>query len=199
MTFVLTEDQQMLRDTAMSFAADTLPVSHLRGLRDAGANGVDPKSRAKLAELGFFGVLVPEEHGGSEFGMVGMGQILEAQGRSLAATPLLQTGVIGASALTLGGSQAQKAEWLPKIAAGEVLTALALDATGPRRWRLSQPGQPDLEIPLDAEGADALFDAFAALPGLRSGQVVAAMRRPAPGLHLLWERGGAEATRTRLH
>lgn len=127
MTFVLTEDQQMLRDTAMSFARDTLPVTRLRELRDSGANGVDPMAREKLAELGFFGVLIPEEHGGSDFGLVGMGQILEAQGRTLAATPLLQTGVIGASALTLGGSQAQKAEWLPKIAAGEVLTALALD------------------------------------------------------------------------
>ncbi len=127
MSFLLTEDQQMLRDTAMSFASETLPVSHLRALRDAGANGVDPAAREKLAELGFFGVLVPEAHGGSDFGMVGMGQILEALGRTLAATPLLQTGVIGASALALGGTQAQQAEWLPKIAAGEALTALALD------------------------------------------------------------------------
>ena len=79
------------------------------------------------------------------------------------------------------------------------MTALALDAQGPRRWLLSQPGQADLEIPLDAEGADALFDAFAALPGLRSGQIVAAMRRPAPGLHLLWERAGQATPRPRLH
>ncbi|MDZ7711245.1 MAG: hypothetical protein U5K36_15210 [Roseovarius sp.] len=79
------------------------------------------------------------------------------------------------------------------------MTALALDATGPRRWLLSQPGQPDLAIPLDAEGADALFDAFAALPGLRSGQIVAAMRRPAPGHHLLWQRAGQGEERRRLH
>lgn len=83
------------------------------------------------------------------------------------------------------------------------MTALALDANGTRRWLLSQPGQPDLAIPLDAEGADALFDAFATLPGLRSGQVVAAMRRPAPGQHLLWERAGRISEqiskRPRLH
>ncbi|MFB9148456.1 hypothetical protein [Roseovarius ramblicola] len=79
------------------------------------------------------------------------------------------------------------------------MTALALDAQGPRRWRLSQPGQPDLDIPLDAEGAEALFDAFAALPGLRSGQIVAAMRRPAAGEHLLWERSGQARARPRLH
>ena len=79
------------------------------------------------------------------------------------------------------------------------MTALMLDANGTRRWLLSQPGQPDLAIPLDAEGADALFDAFATLPGLRSGQVVAAMRRPAPGQHLLWERASRGAKRPRLH
>lgn len=127
MSFVLTEDQQMLRDTAMSFAAETLPVSHLRGLRDGGANGIDPAAREQIAALGFFGVLVPEEHGGSDFGMVGMGQILEATGRTLAATPLIQSGVIAASALTLAGNEAQKAEWLPRLAAGEQVGALALD------------------------------------------------------------------------
>lgn len=127
MTFVLTEDQNMLRETALAFARDELPVSHLRGLRDSGANGVDSETRAKLAELGFFGVLVPEEFDGVGMGMVAMGQIMEAQGRTLAATPLLQTAVIGASLLTLGGSQDMKAEWLPKLMSGEVTTALALD------------------------------------------------------------------------
>ncbi|HRX75497.1 MAG TPA: acyl-CoA dehydrogenase family protein, partial [Hyphomonas sp.] len=127
MTFLLTDDQEMLRETAMAFARDELPVTHLRALRDAGANGKDPATRQKLAELGFFGVIVPEEPGGEHFGLVGLGQILEAQGRTLAATPLLQTALIGATAVQLGGSPAQKAEWLPKIAGGEVTFALALD------------------------------------------------------------------------
>ncbi|MCR9193640.1 MAG: acyl-CoA/acyl-ACP dehydrogenase [Hyphomonas sp.] len=127
MSFVLSEDQQMLRDTAMAFARDEMPVSHLRELRDGGANGVDAEMRGKLAELGFFGVLVPEEYDGVGLGMVAMGQIMEAQGRTIAATPLLQTAVMGASALILGGSEAQKAEWLPKIASGEVTVALAVD------------------------------------------------------------------------
>ena len=127
MTFILSEDQQMLRDTALSFMRDELPVSHLRALRDSGANGVDNEARAKLAELGLFGVLVPEGHGGSDFGMVGMGQIMEAQGRTLAATPLLQTAIIGASMLALGGNADQQSEWLPKISAGEVTLALGLD------------------------------------------------------------------------
>lgn len=127
MSFVLSEDQQMLRDTAMAFARDEMPVSHLRELRDGGVNGVDPATRAKLAELGFFGVLVPEEYDGVGLGMVAMGQIMEAQGRTIAATSLLQSAVLGVSLLTLGGSEAQKAEWLPKIASGEVSVALAVD------------------------------------------------------------------------
>lgn len=127
MSFILSEDQQMLRDTAMAFARDEMPVSHLRELRDGGANGVDPATRAKLAELGFFGVLVPEEYDGVGLGMVAMGQIMEAQGRTIAATSLLQTAVLGVSLLTLGGSEAQKAEWLPKIASGEISVALAVD------------------------------------------------------------------------
>lgn len=127
MTFLLTEDQEMLRETAMAFTRDELPVAHLRALRDSGANGKDPETRQKLAELGFFGVIVPEEPGGEHFGLVGLGQILEAQGRTLVATPLLQTALIGASTIQLGGSPAQQAEWLPKIAGGEVTFALALD------------------------------------------------------------------------
>jgi alkylation response protein AidB-like acyl-CoA dehydrogenase len=127
MTFVLSEDQQMIRDTAMAFARDELPVTQLRDLRDSGANGHDPASRTKLAELGFFGVLVPEEYDGVGMGMVAMGQIMEAQGRTLAATPLLQTAVLGASVLTMGGSEALKSEWLPKIASGEVSVAVAVD------------------------------------------------------------------------
>ncbi len=127
MTFVLTDDQQMLRDTALAFTRDELPVSHLRSLRDSGANGRDPEVRAKLAELGFFGVIIPDEPGGEHFGLMGLGQVLEAQGRTLAATPLLQTALIAASALQIGGSEAQRAEWLPKIAAGEATFALALD------------------------------------------------------------------------
>ncbi|MCI4643699.1 MAG: acyl-CoA/acyl-ACP dehydrogenase [Hyphomonadaceae bacterium] len=127
MSFVLSEDQQMLRDTALSFAADTLPVAYLRGQRDAGRQGADAASREQLAELGFYGVLIAEEFGGSEFGMVGMGQILEALGRTLAPSALIQSGVIAASAIGMAGSEAQKSEYLPKIASGEIVAALALD------------------------------------------------------------------------
>ncbi len=127
MSFILTEDQDMLRETASAFMQGELPIAHLRKLRDAGTPGVDASVRKKLAELGFFGVIIPDEPGGEHFGLTGLGQILEAQGRTLAATPLLQTALIAASAIQLGGSPAQKTAWLPKIATGETTFALALD------------------------------------------------------------------------
>lgn len=58
------------------------------------------------------------------------------------------------------------------------ISRLALDAgRRPPCWRLSQPGQPDLLIPLDAEGAEALFDVFAALPGIRTSKLVAEVQK----------------------
>ena len=126
MAFVLNEEQQMLRDSAMTFAAEKLPVGQLRALRTAGA-AFDKAAWKEMAELGFTGVIIPEEFGGSGFGYVGLGQVLEAQGRTIAATPLLSTALVGASALLLAGNQAQKQAWLPKIAAGDCLTALAVD------------------------------------------------------------------------
>jgi alkylation response protein AidB-like acyl-CoA dehydrogenase len=125
---VLTEEQTMLRDSAKSWTQEASPVSKLRALRDSNSGqSFDPAVWAQMGEMGWSGVLVPEEQGGSAFGYLGLGLILEETGRTLTASPLLSTALIGASALALGGSDAQKAAWLPRIAAGEVVTALAVD------------------------------------------------------------------------
>jgi alkylation response protein AidB-like acyl-CoA dehydrogenase len=126
MGFVLTEEQQMLRDSALSFTSEKLPVKAFRQLR-AKAEAFDANTWKEMAELGFAGVVIPEEFGGSGFGYVGLGQVLEAQGRTLAATPLLSTALIGASAFLIGGSDLQKKAFLPKIAAGDYRIALAVD------------------------------------------------------------------------
>lgn len=126
MAFVLSEEQQMLRDSALSFANEKLPISQLRALRSKG-EGFDKSAWKEMAELGFTGVLIPEEFGGSGFGYVGLGQVLEAQGRTIASSPLLSTALIGASALILAGSQKQKEAYLPQIASGDLITALAVD------------------------------------------------------------------------
>ena len=69
MAFVLSEEQQMLRDNARAFADEKLPVSQLRALRAKG-EGFDKAAWKEMAELGFAGVLIPEEFGGSGFGYV---------------------------------------------------------------------------------------------------------------------------------
>ncbi|MET4101726.1 hypothetical protein ABIE58_001149 [Roseovarius sp. MBR-78] len=84
------------------------------------------------------------------------------------------------------------------VALSEV-TALALDPRDGGQWVLSQPGQPDLHIPLDAEGGEALFDAFAALPGLRTEHMLARMRRPGPAPETLWQRPARVISHPRLH
>jgi len=125
---VLTEEQTMLRDAAKGWTQDSAPVAALRRLRDGGSRqSFDPATWSQMGAMGWAGVVVPEEHDGSAFGYLGLGLILEETGRNLVASPLLSTAMIAASALTLGGSDAQKAFWLPRIALGEAVATLAID------------------------------------------------------------------------
>ena len=125
---VLNEEQSMLRDAAKSWTQEKSPVTAFRKMRDSGVEiGYDAKAWNEMAEMGWAGVIIPEEHGGSAFGYLSIGLILEELGRNLAASPLIASGVGAASALVLGGSDAQKSEWLPKIADGSVVGALAVD------------------------------------------------------------------------
>jgi alkylation response protein AidB-like acyl-CoA dehydrogenase len=128
MALVLTEEQSMLRDSARGLIGDKAPVSHLRQLRDSkDATGFSCDLWRAFAEMGFSGLLVPETFGGSGLGCVEAGVVMEEIGRTLMPSPFLSTAVVAASALSRGGSAAQKAEHLPKISAGELLTALAVD------------------------------------------------------------------------
>jgi len=89
--------------------------------------GFDAQVWSEMGEMGWAGVIIPEAYGGSDFGYLGLGLILEELGRTLTASPLLSSGLAAASALILGGSDAQKSEWLPKIAEGTAVGALAID------------------------------------------------------------------------
>lgn len=128
---VLTEEQTMLRDMAREWADNESPVSAFRKMRDAApAEFYDPAAWRAQAEMGWAGILVPEAQGGAGMGYVSLGLVLEQLGRTLSATPLAATAA-ATSALLLGGSEAQRAAWLPRIAAGEVVATLAVDE-GPR-------------------------------------------------------------------
>lgn len=128
MPLVLTEEQQMLQDTARGFAEEKSPISELRRLRDEDvADGFHRDLWGQMAELGLTGVLVPEEHGGAGFGYVGAGLIAQELGRTLAASPYVATSLMAATALCRYGTDEQKAAHLPRISAGETVFALASD------------------------------------------------------------------------
>jgi len=128
MALVLTEEQSMLRDSARGLISDKAPVSHLRSLRDAkDATGFSRELWKAFADMGFTGLLVPENFGGSGLGYVEAGVVMEEIGRTLMPSPFLSTAVLAASALSRGGSEAQKAAHLPDIADGSLLAALAVD------------------------------------------------------------------------
>ncbi|MBN7798888.1 acyl-CoA dehydrogenase family protein [Parahaliea mediterranea] len=130
MALVLNEEQRLLRDTAREFLDQRAPVAALRKLRDSrDATGYDPALWRDMAELGWASIILPEQYGGLEFGFTGLGVVLEECGRSLSASPLFATAVVGASAILLGGSEAQKAALLPSLAAGDTTLALALEET----------------------------------------------------------------------
>lgn len=128
MPLILTEEQAMLAEAANGFMAEQAPIAHLRQLRDSrDADGVSRELWKAFGEMGFAGVLIPEEHGGSALGAVEAGVVAQAIGRNLTPSPFLSTGVLAARAISEGGSDAQKADWLPRFAAGEAIAALALD------------------------------------------------------------------------
>lgn len=128
MPLLLTEEQSMLRDSARGLIGDKAPVSHLRALRDSkDPTGFSRDLWRAFAEMGFSGLLVAEEFGGSGLGCVEAGVVMEEIGRTLMPSPFLATAVLAASALSRGGSAAQKSEHLPKIADGSLLAALAID------------------------------------------------------------------------
>jgi alkylation response protein AidB-like acyl-CoA dehydrogenase len=122
MALVLNEEQSMLRDSARGLISDKAPVAHLRQLRDSkDATGFSRDLWRAFAEMGFSGLLVPENFG------VEAGVVMEEIGRTLMPSPFLATAVLAASALSRGGSAAQKSEYLPKISDGSLLAALAVD------------------------------------------------------------------------
>lgn len=129
MNFDLSDEQKMLAEQARALLAERTPYDRLRKLIDSQAEWDEPLWR-ELAEMGFLGVSLPEEHGGLGLSALDCGVISEALGAANAAVPFFSSIVLAADAIRLAGSEAQKAEWLPKLASGEVVGCFA-HAEGP--------------------------------------------------------------------
>ena len=125
---VLSEEQTMIRDQAKSWVQEKSPVTAFRKMRDSGnSDGFDRAVWKEMADMGWAGILIPENYGGTGLGYLTLGLVLEETGRTLTASPLVSTALTATTALLLGGNDAQKQKWLPHIAEGKALGTLAVD------------------------------------------------------------------------
>lgn len=168
MALVLNEEQRFLQDSAREFLNKEAPVEALRKLRDSRDSlGYSQDLWRSMVELGWASIILPEAYGGLEFGFTGLGVVLQETGRNLVASPLFATAAVGASAVLLAGSEAQKEDLLPRIAAGELTLALALEEShhhnpGQIATRVEQQGEQLIingckTFVLDGHSADELL------------------------------------------
>jgi alkylation response protein AidB-like acyl-CoA dehydrogenase len=121
--FGLSEDQEALQRAAREFLARECPPALVR--ETAGTpDGIPRELYAKMAELGWTGLIVPEKDGGLGLGALDLALVLEELGRVVAPGPFLGTQLVTV-ALLRAGTAAQKKRWLPRLIAGEVSGALA--------------------------------------------------------------------------
>ena len=134
MNFDFSEDQKFLRDEVRKFLTARCTSAEVRTVLDTPSITHDATLWHQIGEMGWLGAAIPEEHGGLGLGMLELCVIAEEVGRVLAPVPFSSTVYMLAEALKLAGSEAQKSALLPKLAAGEVIGALALS---------EGPGEPD--------------------------------------------------------
>ena len=152
MKLVLTEEEQFLKDTAKNFADERSPITHFRALRDNNDPLLwDKDLWSEMTKLGWPGILIPEDYGGSNFGVTGISVILNECAKTLTPSPLFATGVIGAYSITNYGTEKQKEFYLPKIVNGELTTALAIDES-------SHHNPADTEIIAKKEGSSFIVN-----------------------------------------
>jgi len=134
MEFAFTDEQKMIAETVQAFFRENAISQRTRAAM--AADGIDRELwSAFCTELGLSGVGLPEEHGGAGLGMVEFAIVAEAAGAQVSAIPLLGLAT-AARAIAAGGSDAQKAQWLPRLIGGEAIAACegvpALQADGSR-------------------------------------------------------------------
>jgi alkylation response protein AidB-like acyl-CoA dehydrogenase len=132
MNFGFSEEQELLRATARKFLENECTSERVRALM-ATPEGMTDELWGKLAEQGWTGLTLPEAYGGAGLGLVDLVVLMEEMGRASLPGPYFSTVLLGAPLILGAGSEAQRKEWLPRIAAGERRVTLAL--TEPNgRW-----------------------------------------------------------------
>ena len=131
MDFKLSDEQQALRDTLARFVSKDYTFEKRKAILKS-RDGVSAEAWKQLAEMGLTALGLPEEHGGLPGSAIDTMVVMEVFGRGLVVEPYVATVVLGAGLVAAAGTDAQKAEILPKVADGSLLLALAYDETGVR-------------------------------------------------------------------
>ncbi len=121
----LDEQQEMLKNFARDFLEKECPESLVREMEED-EQGYSPGLWKKMADQGWMGLIIPEDQGGTGMTLCELVVLLEEFGRALVPGPFISTVVLGAVPIMEAGTDEQKAQYLPKIAAGEMIMTMAL-------------------------------------------------------------------------
>jgi alkylation response protein AidB-like acyl-CoA dehydrogenase len=192
MDFAFSEEQEEFRGVVRRFVEERWPVAEVRRLAETPAGFERGVWKQMGAELGLLGLAIPDAYGGQGFGFLEVGIALEELGRQLAGGPYLASAVLASQAILAAGDDAQRAAWLPALAAGELVATLAIDEPGGppglesdtvtcrpdgSGWRVSGARA----VVLDAQNADLLLVAARAEG---AGPTLLAVRPDAPGVEV---------------
>ena len=130
MDLELTETQKSLRKTARSFLESECPWTKARDIQNSDL-GYSPEMWRKMADLGWMSLMIPDGFEGAGGTLLDLIVLIEEMGRAALPSPFVSTALIGAQAILLAGTSEQKSLLLPKIAKGEIITALALLEANP--------------------------------------------------------------------
>jgi acyl-CoA dehydrogenase len=125
---LFSEEQAQLLEIAETFSANKAPIDAVRRQLQAG-NAIEADLWQEIAALGWLGIAIPEEYGGSGLGLGEVVAIVEPMGRNLLSSPLAST-TLAAQAILWGGNEAQKSQWLPQLASGTVAALALTEAHG---------------------------------------------------------------------
>lgn len=128
MNFDFSDDSKQLREQARRFLAEQSGARQVRAVLE-GAAPYDAALWRGIAEMGWLGAAIPEAYGGAGLGHEGLCVLAEEIGRAVAPVPFSSSVYLASEAIALGGSEAQKSTWLPRLAAGEAIGTLAWGET----------------------------------------------------------------------
>jgi 3-oxocholest-4-en-26-oyl-CoA dehydrogenase beta subunit len=121
----LSEGQQMLKASARGFLQKECPRQLVRQL-DESSEGYSPELWQKMAGQGWMGLIFPERYGGGGGSFLDLAVLLEEMGYNIVPGPFFSTVVLGGLTILAAGSEAQKRDILPRVAAGKIRLSLAL-------------------------------------------------------------------------